>query len=379
MAAMDALGIAGHRGLPRWAKYMLVVCGIWAIPGVLAATSMYAIYTIKGEDLSIWAALAWRVPEWQVWAFATPLIVMLGRRFPITRLRGLWLAIPIHLVANATVATADAVVNSVFGRLVGEAPFTTEPLLEIVPWIVLKSIFLELIVYWAVIAADRGLAYQRRYRESALRQSQLEARLVEAQLDALKMQLHPHFLFNTLNAITVLMRRGDSANAVRMVGGLSELLRRSLASIRVELVTLREELDFIQRYLDIETMRFPDRLRVALDIADDAACGLVPNLILQPLVENAIEHGIAPRVSGGRISIVARVHGDRLRIEIRDDGVGPGKSSAKGHGVGLSHVRTRLAQLYPGTHRFTLEPNQPAGALAAIEIPFDPAEPEELP
>ncbi|MEO8699094.1 MAG: histidine kinase [Kofleriaceae bacterium] len=372
---MDALGVTIPRSLPRWLRHALVLAAIWAVPGVLAGSSMYAMYAIKGESLSIWTALAWRVPEWEVWALATPMVVMLGRRFPITRLRGLWLAIPIHLAANALVAIGDAVAHATAGSLLGEKPFVEEALVDIVPWIVLKSIFLEIVVYWAVIAADRGLAYQRRYREGALRQSQLEARLVEAQLDALKMQLHPHFLFNTLNAITVLMRKGDSTAAVRMLGGLSDLLRRSLASLRVELITLGEELDFIQRYLDIETMRFPDRLRVSLEIEPAASRGRVPNLILQPLVENALEHGIAPRVSGGRIAIIARVAGGRLRIEIQDDGVGPGAPTAEGHhGVGLSHVRDRLAQLYPGTHRFALEPNQPTGAIAVIEIPYD-AEP----
>jgi sensor histidine kinase YesM len=251
-----------------------------------------------------------------------------------------------------------------------------ESLLEFLPLMLLKTAFFELMVYCAVLAVDQAIAYQRRYREAALAQSQLEARLVEAQLDALKHQLHPHFLFNTINSITVLMRKGEAQSAIRMLGGLSDLLRRSLTTMRVELVSLDEELDFIARFLDIETTRFPDRLRVVVDVTPEARRGSIPCMLLQPIVENAIEHGIAPRVSGGCITITARVTGDRLRIEVRDDGVGLSSEAPprEGHGVGLSNVRKRLAQLYPDTHTFRLEHGEPSGAVAILEIPFEPHE-----
>jgi signal transduction histidine kinase len=371
MDASQIVGVAPR--IPRWARRALVLCAIWSIPALILATSMYAVASIRGDGLSLGEALLWRWPEWQVWALATPLIVALGRRWPITRAP--WQSVPIHLVANAAIASLDIVVYWACGRLLGQEPFATMPLTELLPWMLLKTAFFEMLVYWMVIVADHGLAYQRRYRESTLRQTQLEARLVEAQLDALKMQLHPHFLFNTMNAITVLMRKGESAAAIRMLGGLCELLRRSLTSLRVELVSLHEELDFIERFLEIETTRFPDRLRVAFEIAPEARRARVPNLILQPIVENAIEHGIAPRVVGGCITIAARVVEQRLRIEIRDDGVGLGaEPRVAGHGVGLSHVRKRLAQLYPDNHRFTLEPGELGGAVAILEIPFE-AEP----
>jgi LytS/YehU family sensor histidine kinase len=170
------------------------------------------------------------------------------------------------------------------------------------------------------------------------------------------------------------MRKGEAASAIRMLGGLGELLRRSLTSLRVELVSLDEELDFIARYLDIETTRFPDRLRVTTEITPEARRACVPNMLLQPIVENAIEHGIAPRVSGGRIVIKASVAEGRLRIEVRDDGVGLADTTSgshAGHGVGLSNVRKRLAQLYPESHVFRLERGEPSGAVAIIEIPYD--------
>lgn len=361
--SMDAVGAAPW---PRWVKTSLLLVAIWSIPGILQATSMYVVYALKGYDeLSVGEALVWRVPEWFAWAAATPAIVWLGRRFPAKRLRNL----PIHLVACAVVSLGDVVIHYYAGRFVGQTPFVTTPVWQFVPWMLLKTAFFELLVYTCVIVADQAFAYQRRYREAATRQAQLEARLVEAQLDALKMQLHPHFLFNTLNAIGVLMRKGETTNALRMLNGLSELLRRSLSSMRVEMVPLDEELDFIARYLDIETMRFPDRLRVTVDVAPAARAAKVPSLILQPIVENAIEHGIAPRASGGRITITAQLVNDRLRIEIRDDGVGlDAAAETKGHGLGLAHVRERLAQLYPNNHRFTLEGGEP-GAIATLEIP----------
>jgi len=352
-------------------RRQLIVCAIWTVPGLLLAMSTYTVAALKADGISFGMALLLRMPEWQVWAFATPLILYLARRFPITRRP--WQSVPIHLLANAVIGTADIAANWASGRLAGQEPFATASLVEILPFMLLKSGFFEMLVYWLVVAVDQAIASQRRYRESELRASQVEARLVEAQLDALKMQLHPHFLFNTLNAISVLMRKGESASAIRMLGGLSDLLRRSLASLRVELVPLEDELDFVTRYLDIETTRFPDRLSVALDIEPAARRARVPSLILQPLVENAIEHGIAPRASGGRIAIAASVVGGELHVIVRDDGVGLDSPTPRGHGVGLSHVRTRLAQLYPGRHRFALEAGTPAGAVATLVIPFEGA------
>lgn len=368
---MDASLIGGGVAAPRWLKHWLLLAALWSIPGIIQATTWYAAYQLKGDhSLSLGMAIAWRVPEWQVWALATPLIVAVGRRYPITRrpLRH----VPIHFALAMVLATADIIVNFMISRWFGQMPGVNTALLDFLPIALLKGAFFELIVYGAVLIVDQAISSQRRYREAALLKSQLEARLVEAQLDALKHQLHPHFLFNTINAITVLMRKGEAASAIRMLGGLSDLLRRSLTSLRVELVSLEEELDFIARYLDIETTRFPDRLRVTLEIAADARRASVPNMLLQPIVENAIEHGIAPRVDGGRITIKASVAAGQLRIEIRDDGVGLTEPSTRqGFGVGLSNVRKRLAQLYPDAHSFRLEVGEPTGAVATIEIPFD--------
>lgn len=359
--------------MPTWLRRQLVICALWAIPGFIQATTMYAVYSLKGDEtISLLDALIWRAPEWQIWALATPLIVWCGRRWPIAR----WRSLPIHLVLATAIMSLDIAVYFELGGVFAVTdPWFDVPLADVLPTMLLKMAFFELLVYGGVLAIDQAIAYQRRYREAAVMQSQLEARLVEAQLDTLKSQLHPHFLFNTINAISVLMRKGEAAAAIRMLGGLGELLRRSLTSLKVGVVSLTEELDFIARYLEIETTRFPDRLRVTVEIDDDVKRAAIPSMLLQPIVENAIEHGIAPKVDGGRISITARRLADRVRIEVRDDGVGLDHPPSAGHGVGLSNVRKRLAQMYPGSHRFELVRNDP-GTRAIVELPYTDCEGE---
>jgi signal transduction histidine kinase len=351
----------------RW----LVLVAIWAIPGILTTSQMYLLSAaIKNDGDTLWQIFVAKFPPWQMWALATPLIVHVRRRYPFDR-AGWWRAVAAHLPLWAVLAVADTSLNYAFGRLAEQPPYSTYSAASMLPPMLIKGAFFELFIYAAVLAVDFGLEYHDRYRASALRQSQLEAKLVETHLDALKAQLRPHFLFNTLNAISVLARKGETAGAVKMIDGLGDLLRRSLTTARVELVTLDEELDFIQRYLDIATTRFSDRLRARIDVGPAARAARVPCLLLQPIVENAIEHGLAPRASGGQLEIVAWIERDVLRIEIRDDGVG--LSAAPRYGVGLAHVRDRLAQLYPQRHRFALEPRSPAGTVAVLELPVEVA------
>jgi LytS/YehU family sensor histidine kinase len=233
--------------------------------------------------------------------------------------------------------------------------------------------------YWGILAVSHTLDYYRKYRERELRTSQLEARLAQAQLQVLKMQLHPHFLFNTLNAISALMHR-DVEIADRMIARLGELLRLTLASAGAQEVPLKQELDFIKPYLEIEQARLGPRLQVITQIEPATLTALVPNLILQPLVENAVRHGIAPRAKAGRIEIRAYRAGDQLHLEVWDDG--PGLTQAppvnlKG-GIGLANTRARLQQLYGPAHRFDLRNGDSRGLVVTLEIPFheDPVQPE---
>ncbi|HYH81808.1 MAG TPA: histidine kinase, partial [Longimicrobium sp.] len=201
-----------------------------------------------------------------------------------------------------------------------------------------------------------------------------QASLSEARLQALKMQLQPHFLFNALNAISTLIHRDPEA-ADQMLASLAAFLRHTLATAEAQEVPLAEELRFLELYLEIEQVRFGDRLQVAMRVERGARQALVPHLILQPLVENAIRHGIATLVGGGRVEISARRDGDHLRLRVRDNGVGLAatRDSDRVEGVGLASTRGRLDQLYGASHQFTLSEPEGGGTLADLRIPFHTA------
>ena len=212
----------------------------------------------------------------------------------------------------------------------------------------------------------------RQYAEAASQSERLQVRLDQAQLQALKVQLQPHFLFNTLNTITALVHT-DPAAAERMVSGLSELLRFSLGSAGEQEVTLERELEVLRHYLEIQQVRFHDRLSVAFDVDAEAERAYVPNLILQPLVENAIKHGVGPRAAAGHIGIAARHRGDVLTLEVSDDGVGERTDVPRREGVGLGNARARLKSLYGDAHLLELGPNAAKGGRGFrvyIEIPY---------
>lgn len=213
-------------------------------------------------------------------------------------------------------------------------------------------------------------SYHRQMRD----REQLEAQLARAQLQTLKLQLHPHFLFNTLNTITALITTEPRA-AERVVTGLSELLRLSLHSAGEQEVPLERELELLRRYVEIQQVRFPDRLRVEIRVTAEACRALVPNLILQPLVENAIRHGIAPRASGGLVEIRAARDGDVLRLSVSDDGLGARAAGARaGEGVGLSNTRARLRHLYGDRQQFRAEAGEHGGFVVDLVIPYRPHE-----
>ena len=210
-----------------------------------------------------------------------------------------------------------------------------------------------------------------RYSDVSRASERLRAQLDQAQLQTLKLQLQPHFLFNTLNAITALVHR-DPARAEQMVTGLSELLRFSLGSVGEQEITLARELEVLEHYVGIQQVRFHDRLSVSIDADGEASHALVPNLILQPLVENAIKHGIAPRAAVGHVRVEARRHGGTLTLVVRDDGVGEQQAASRREGVGLTNTRARLASLYGEAHRIIAggPDGRGGGFEVRIEIPF---------
>jgi sensor histidine kinase YesM len=228
-----------------------------------------------------------------------------------------------------------------------------------------------MMTYWAIVGLSHALAYHREAQARALRASQLGKHLVEAQLQSLQRQLQPHFLFNTLNAISALMHR-DVEAADAMIARLSDLLRISLQMVGVQEVSLKEELDFLSKYLEIEQTRFRDRLTVVFDVHPGTLDALVPNLILQPLVENAIKHGIGPRPAPGTITIRSRCAGGLLELDVQDNGVGmsAARLSDFNRGVGLSNTRSRLEHLYGSLHRFEFRRPAEGGLLVLIALPL---------
>jgi len=220
-----------------------------------------------------------------------------------------------------------------------------------------------------IVAVSHAFDYYRKYRERELRTAELEKRLVQAKLQALQMQLNPHFLFNTLHSISSLMHK-DVEAADKMITRLSDLLRAALAGADTQEVTLRQELNLLQLYLSIEQIRFGNRLSVKMEIAPDTLEAQVPNLILQPLVENAIRHGIEPRARPGCIELRSQRQDSRLALVVSDNGAGISGNGAVKEGVGLSNTRARLRELYGETHRFELVRPEAGGVRIELSLPF---------
>ena len=354
---------------PRNRRILLetaLVFAAWTIFGLLLANQSYVQSALAGRRMPVITALRPALLEAVVWSLATLAIFWLAQRFPLERPRMLR-GIAVHLVAAIMLALARTSVMVVLGWYV--------PWVRVAPfrfqfWGTSSQNFL---FYALLLGIGHLVLYYRRYREREHAAELLARGLTEARLQSLKMQLQPHFLFNTLNAISALIP-ADAKPARRMLALLGDLLRTTLEQKETQEVTLREELAFLKPYLEIEQARLEDRLTVVMNVAPDTLDARVPHLILQPLVENAVRHGIAARIEPGRVEISAsREPDDRfLLLEIRDDGRGLGRASEAGSrmGVGLTNIRSRLEQLYGGEHRFTLENQAGGGVRVRISLPF---------
>lgn len=299
-----------------------------------------------------------------LWAALTPLVFWLGDRLPIERprvVRNLALHLPFSL---AFAAVQSLAYHALLGAYFGEAWASVAGVLSN-PGFFLNFVTNGFVIYAGILAFNQALGYARKYRDR-------EFRLQQAQLQVLRMQLHPHFLFNTLNAVVALIHENPRA-ADRVLTQLSDLLRLSLAGEQTQEVTLKEELDFLRKYVEIQRALLQERLEVSFEIEPDALDASVPSMVLQPLVENSIRHGIAPRARGGRVEVRARREGDSLRLSVRDDGLGINAASQNGHGgdgLGLSNTRARLARLYGAAQSFELRAAAGGGCEVTLTIPF---------
>ncbi|WP_223295331.1 sensor histidine kinase [Granulicella mallensis] len=342
------------------------MASIWLGFGILAASQ--AVFSMKSEGMHhAWIRLFLITSvAWFPWALVTPLISRLARLFPLAR------AWPIHLVFCVTIGAAYSAWNAWLEVLFNPYAYATLP--RFAPAFTghfFNEIVSALVLYGAILAVSSVIDSRDRLHAQQTETARLNEQLSLAQLDALRRQIEPHFLFNTLNSIAALVREHRNSDAIDMVAGLSDLLRRSLDTAPLQQVSLHEEVAFVRKYLDIQKMRFADRLQIQLEVPSELNDARVPSLILQPVVENAVKHGIAQRAQGGMIRITASRAAETLTLRITDDGPGlaPGWQGST-TGIGIANVRTRLQSFYGDASTLDLH-NQPTGGVeVAMTLPL---------
>jgi two-component system LytT family sensor kinase len=355
---------------PRYGLRYPLVFGVATLLGVLSSALAIQFTRALGKPITDWTYIVvLNCTYWYVWALFTPTIVWLSQHFRFER-QGLSRAILVHVPSVALFSFAHiAAMTSVRWWLMMSSQTSFSWWTE-VKRSALMNFDWEMMTYWAIAGLSHAVLYYRESRDRALRASQLETRLVEAQMVALRQQLQPHFLFNTLHAISAMMHRDVDA-ADRTLMRLSDLLRMTLENLGRQEITLKAELDFVSKYLEIEQTRFADRLVVRFDIEPETLDALVPTLLLQPLVENAIKHGISKKSGPGHIDIRARPDHGKLWIEVRDDGRGLSETAliAMQKGIGVSTTRARLQHQFGADFRFEFHRLE-EGVAVVVAVPW---------
>ena len=364
---------AFRRDLRNYPRYFI----LWTVLGIFYSSQAMTQRLVSHDPTPWWHYLAGWLLGVYIWAFLTPIILLLGRQFPVER--SIWLQrSALQLLFSALFSAFEVTLETALYSRFHLFPIWIKDFRSSLAPLLLRGFHGGIVNYWIVLGLQWGAVYYQRFQERSrevlkveLRASELQSQLMSAQLNALKMQLQPHFLFNTLNAITVLVRQQKSNDAERMLGYLSDLLRGVLQDVDAQEVSLRRELEYLQLYLAIEQVRFADRLRV--DVSADAAAqgASVPQLILQPIVENAIRHGIGRSSSAGQILISASKIDGRVELRVQDDGPGlsPGDSSHD-QGIGLANTRSRLQQLYGSNASLEIKNCDRGGVIVTMIIPF---------
>jgi two-component system LytT family sensor kinase len=355
----------------KWARRFLVL-GIWIFVGLYFSVQVYLQQSNENQSISIGRALYNGLVFWIMWAFFSPLIIWLARNYRVTReqwLDSMLFHIPTGVIFSLLHLTAYVLVTTWHEGGVGSFAILIENLRRVFS----ASFVWWSTAYWTILISIHAFDYYQDYQQGLLKSSQLEARLAQSQLQALKMQLHPHFLFNTLNSISALLH-DDVEAADKMIARLGDFLRLTLDNSGAQQVTLGRELEFLDCYLEIEQLRFQDRMKTKVSIEPEALKAMVPNLFLQPIVENAIRHGIAHGDGPGQIEIRARQQADQLQVQVKDSGPGLGKNGSgeliTKEGIGLTNTRTRMQQLYGDKYRFDMTNAPEGGLVVTLEIPF---------
>ncbi len=365
----EAFGASGWNR--RWVRLVLILV-IWTFIGLVFTLQGY-FSSYRSERPVGLTEMAYMQLTWAyLFALATPFVLWASARLPLERntwIRSALLHIPISIALSIILTGLGRVLIWLNVGLRAGRPLTFESITRFV-----IGNFSEAVgIYMLIALSGYAFNYYRRYRAGQIKNLQLEAQLSKAQLQALKMQLHPHFLFNTLHSISALLNK-DTESARKMITRLGDFLRLTLENSGSQEVTLRQEMEFLSCYLEIERIRFQDRLVTHIDISNQTLDAKVPNLLLQPIVENAIRHGIAPRSTPGLIEIEAKQRNGALRIQVRDNGPGlPAHRTSENllkRGLGLANTETRLERLYGTNHVFDLSNSPNGGLVVTMEMPF---------
>lgn len=351
----------------RWRTYLMWF-GFWTLLAFIESWITVLTSSSEGADSSWLPPLTWNIPQFYLWMLLAPYISWLGRR---TAQLGWTRFLAIHIPGSMILVTAQTSAMILIYWLVRSSQGAKIASLDqVFHQQFLFQFHFGLIVYWLILAVARGLEARRHLRDEKLRSAQLQGELAQAQLHALRAQLQPHFLFNTLNAISALAL-ADPPQARTMISRLSDLLRLTLEESHLQFVSLPRELELLNCYLGIQQIRFQDRLVVQLHIGADVQSAIVPHLILQPLVENALQHGLLPVRGGGTLWIVIERVDEDLRLIIEDDGQGLPQTGLE-EGIGIGNTRARLAAL--GSGSLVLKPRIGGGTQAEIRLPYRTSE-----
>jgi two-component system, LytTR family, sensor kinase len=355
--------------------------GLWTAIVILFTLQWYSYTRIHGFPFYFPQYLRWSMEEWYTWLIISPAVLWLAARYPIDPGR-LFRSLPLHLIASLVCASLAVCVQAFIAHLIEPG---MPSLKDCFMLFLSKAAAIDVATYWAITALAQTFHYYRENNSRQLRETRLERQLAQAQLQILQMQLHPHFLFNTLHAIGTLIREDPEAGE-QMVLDLSSLLRIFLEQNHSPQISLRREMAFVEHYLNIQRVRFRDRLMIRSRIAPDVLDCSVPSLILQPIIENAIVHGVAKNPGADVIEIRSWRQQAELNIEISNsNSVLPGKvgPDRAGWGIGLSNTEQRLTQIYDGAATLSIRAQSPRGVVCRIAVPFarsvsEPSETEAL-
>ena len=360
-------------------NFFLSFVGIWTLAALGFASVQYVLMLSENEQVSAWTVFGSTLLRFYVWAAFSPLIYQIVRRVNFERTGGRIWGWLLHVPLGLAFSVAHGVVYAAVMWTI--QPSYRERYSTLYRYfrenVLLGSIYTGILLYSPIVLAIAAYLLYRNYVDEQNRTAQLQSQLSEAKLQALKMQLNPHFLFNTLHSISSLVLI-DPPKANQMIARLGEFLRMTLENSEDQMVTLKKELDFLRSYLEIEQTRFQDRLSETFEVEPSALSATVPHLILQPIVENAIQHGIAPHASHGEIVVKAERPDGFLLLEVSDNGSGistNGGSTTNGNGgTGLKNVRSRLAQIYGEDSRFEIKNRTGGGLTVELRFPYSTEE-----